>query len=345
MTRGADAGELICAVLLGGTEIGEAGDAGGDDDDDGANEQNGQEDGDGTDEARSGTFYDLNRLLIAQSGVSEAEAALAQAILPRTPLEAAIGAGRLAPALDEAVARLHEEGRLDEFALPLDTVCLRAPIPRPNRILAIGRNYAEHAKEQGKTVADEPIVFLKASTTVIGPDENIEIPAWVGRVDYEGELLVVLGPDPDESRNGKNVPEEAAMDLVVGYTLFNDVTARELQRADQARQHPWFRSKSLDTFGPLGPYLVTRDEIADPHDLRLTLQVNAETKQDDTTGSMVYSIPALIAFLSRHFRLEAGDVIATGTPSGIGPLAPGDIVTVSAPGLGTLINPVVVAAE
>ena len=156
-------------------------------------------------------------------------------------------------------------------------------------------------------------------------------------MDYEGELLAVLG------KGGKNVREEDAMNLVCGYSLFNDVTARALQRADQERKHPWFRSKSLDTFGPLGPYLVTADEIPDPHDLRLTLSVNGETKQDDTTGSMVYSIPTLIAFLSKHFRLEPGDVIATGTPSGIGPLVSGDVVEVSVPGLGTLRNPVVAA--
>jgi 2-keto-4-pentenoate hydratase/2-oxohepta-3-ene-1,7-dioic acid hydratase in catechol pathway len=156
-------------------------------------------------------------------------------------------------------------------------------------------------------------------------------------VDYEGELLVVLG------KGGKNVSEADAMGLVCGYSLFNDVTARALQRADQERKHPWFRSKSLDTFGPLGPYLVTADEIPDPHNLRLTLSVNGETKQDDTTASMVYSIPALIAFLSKHFRLEPGDVIATGTPHGIGPLVPGDVVEVSIPGLGTLRNPVVAA--
>jgi 2-keto-4-pentenoate hydratase/2-oxohepta-3-ene-1,7-dioic acid hydratase in catechol pathway len=153
-------------------------------------------------------------------------------------------------------------------------------------------------------------VFLKASTSLSGRNEAIEIPEWVGRVDYEGELLVVLG------KGGKNVSEADAMGLVCGYSLFNDVTARALQRDDQERKHPWFRSKSLDTFGPLGPYLVTADEIPDPHNLRLTLSVNGETKQDDTTASMVYSIPALIAFLSKHFRLEPGDVIATGTPVG-----------------------------
>ena len=238
------------------------------------------------------------------------------------------------PRIQAALDYFAERSLAEEFVLPHDAPLL-APLPRPTRILAIGRNYAEHAKESGAAVFEEPIVFLKASTSVIGPDAPIEIPDWIGRVDYEGELLVVLG------RGGKNVAEADAMSLVAGYTIFNDVTARALQRADQERKHPWFRSKSIDTFGPLGPWLVTADEVPDPHALRLTLSVNGQIRQDDNTGSMVYRIPVLIAFLSKFFALEPGDVIATGTPSGIGPLAPGDTVEVSIDGLGTLRNPVV----
>lgn len=256
---------------------------------------------------------------------------------PRNPLDAVMLGSAFLDEVAEAMRTLSSEGELGRFALPGDAPLL-APLPRPNRVLAIGRNYAEHAREQGRDVPEEPIVFLKASTSVIGPDAAIEIPDWVGRVDYEGELLVVLG------RGGKNVAETDAMDLVAGYTIFNDVTAREMQRADQGRGHPWFRSKSMDTFGPMGPYLVTADEITDPHALRLTLSVNGQLRQDDTTASMVHSIPALIAFLSRFFALEPGDVIATGTPSGIGPLHPGDRVAVTVDGLGTLGNPVVRAA-
>ncbi len=228
-------------------------------------------------------------------------------------------------------------GFLERFAVPSDARLL-PPLPRPNRILAIGRNYAEHAREQGAEVAEEPIVFLKASTSVIGPNAPIEIPDWIGRVDYEAELLVVLG------KGGKNVPEEHAYDLVAGYTIFNDVTARTVQKADQERKHPWFRSKSPDTFGPMGPFLVTPDEVGDPHDLRITLSVNGVERQSDTTASMVYRIPALIAFLSKWFALEPGDVIATGTPSGIGPIVPGDVVEATMENLGTLRNPVVAAA-
>ncbi|HVK05431.1 MAG TPA: fumarylacetoacetate hydrolase family protein [Armatimonadaceae bacterium] len=274
-----------------------------------------------------GELYDLGGLMresrASGDGVADA---------PATPLEAAMALPVIGDALASALA---DDDLRERAALPDGAVRLLAPLPRPNRILAIGRNYAEHAKESGADVFEEPIVFLKASTSVVGPDAPIEIPDWLGRVDFEAELLVVLG------KGGKNVSEADAMDLVVGYSVFNDVTAREVQRADQGRKHPWFRSKSVDTFGPMGPYLVTAEEVPDPHALRVTLSVNGETKQDDTTASMVYRIPTLIAFLSNWFLLEPGDVIATGTPSGIGAIVPGDVVEATVEGIGTLRNPVV----
>ena len=210
-----------------------------------------------------------------------------------------------------------------------------APLPRPNRILAIGRNYAEHAKEQDSEVPDEPIVFQKASSSVIGPGQPIVIPPHIGRVDFEGELVVVIG------KTGRNVPEREAMALVAGYTLMNDVTARDEQKRAIARSLPWFLSKSYDTFGPMGPCLVTADEIKDPHDLQITTTVNGEVKQQATTADMIFSIPKLISFLSHQMALEPGDVIPTGTPSGIGPLRPGDTVEVHIPEIGTLTNPVI----
>ncbi len=236
--------------------------------------------------------------------------------------------------LPEVTESLQRAGRLAEFVLSTE-LSLAAPIPQPVRILAIGRNYAEHAREQGTEVFGEPIVFLKASTSVIGPEQAIEVPSWVGRVDYEAELLVVLG------RGGKDVSEDDAMGLVAGYTVFNDVTARAQQKQDIEDKHPWFRSKSMDTFGPMGPFLVTPDEVGDPHDLAIELRVNGEVKQSDRTSSMVYRLPALIAFLSKWFRLLPGDVIATGTPSGIGPLAPGDMVEATVEKVGTLRNSVI----
>ncbi len=210
-----------------------------------------------------------------------------------------------------------------------------APLPRPNRILAIGRNYAEHAAELGNAAPTEPIVFQKASSSVIAPGTPIIILSGVGRVDFEGELAVVIG------KAGKNVPENEAMALVAGYTLFNDVTARDEQKQAQARGLPWFLAKSYDTFGPLGPCLVTPDEIPDPHALELTLTVNGEVRQQANTSQMLFSIPQLIAYLSRKMALEPGDIIATGTPPGVGPLHIGDTVEVSIPEIGTLSNPVV----
>ncbi|MBC7808830.1 MAG: fumarylacetoacetate hydrolase family protein [Akkermansiaceae bacterium] len=239
----------------------------------------------------------------------------------------------MANAISNAVASLTMSGSAEEAVVP-SAARLLAPLPRPNRVLAIGRNYAEHAKEQGASVSEEPIVFLKASQSVIAHDDPIRIPEGIGRVDYEAELMVVLGS------GGRNIAESDAMSHVAGYTAFNDVTARTMQKKAQSSNHPWFLSKSLDTFGPMGPYLVTPDEIPDPHDLRITLTVNGETRQDDTTESMVFRIPFLIAYLSRFFALEAGDVIATGTPSGIGEIVPGDVVSVVVEGVGTLTNPV-----
>jgi 2-keto-4-pentenoate hydratase/2-oxohepta-3-ene-1,7-dioic acid hydratase in catechol pathway len=267
-----------------------------------------------------GRLYDVERLVGPDAA-------------PVSTIAAALAGPRLAESIFSAMDAATTNGRLGDL-LAGDDARLLAPVPRPNRILAIGRNYAEHAREQGAQVAEEPIVFLKASTSVIGPGAAIAIPEWLGRVDFEAELLVVLG------RGGRYVSEANAMDLVAGYTVFNDVTAREQQRKDQERKHPWFRSKSMDTFGPMGPYLVTADEVPDPHALRVTCTVNGETRQDDTTGSMVYRIPHLIAFLSRWFALEPGDVIATGTPSGIGPIVPGDVVECTVTGVGTLRNPV-----
>jgi 5-oxopent-3-ene-1,2,5-tricarboxylate decarboxylase / 2-hydroxyhepta-2,4-diene-1,7-dioate isomerase len=257
-------------------------------------------------------------------GVLDLTAVFADAA-PKTCLEAACH-----PTLARQIASL--PARIWEQAIA--NPALLAPIPQPNRILAIGRNYAEHARELGNIVPEEPVVFLKASTSVIGPEDAIQIPDWVGRVDFEAELLVVLG------QGGKDIAEADALSHVCGYTLFNDVTAREKSKALQSKGHPWFLAKSMDTFGPLGPYLLTIEEVADPHNLEITLTVNGVIKQHSNTDAMIHSIPKLIAFLSRWLTLEKGDVIATGTPSGVAPIVPGDRVEVTIPGFGTLANPV-----
>jgi len=234
-----------------------------------------------------------------------------------------------------AALRDLEKARILDKLWPEAGVTVTAPLPRPNRILAIGRNYAEHAQELGNEAPSEPIVFQKASTSVIASGQPIVLPPNIGRVDFEGELAVVIGSA------GKNLSEAEAMSLVAGYTLLNDVTARDIQKRAIAKSLPWFLSKSYDTFGPLGPCIVTPDEIPDPQNLVLTLTVNDEVKQQTNTSEMLFSIPVLIAYLSRHLALAPGDVIATGTPPGVAPLHPGDIVEVYIPEIGTLSNPVI----
>ena len=222
---------------------------------------------------------------------------------------------------------------LDKLWLEAGVVLL-APLPSPNRILAIGRNFSEHAKELGSEVPDEPIVFQKASSSVIASGQPITLPQGIGRVDFEGELAVVIGT------GGRNLTEAEALSHIAGYTLINDVTARDAQKRAIAKSLPWFLSKSYDTFGPLGPYIVTPGEIGDPSALILTVSVNGEVRQQAAMSEMLFSIPALIAYLSKHIALAPGDVIATGTPPGVGPLHPGDLVEVRIPEIGTLENPV-----
>ncbi|MFM7321870.1 MAG: fumarylacetoacetate hydrolase family protein [Armatimonadota bacterium] len=222
----------------------------------------------------------------------------------------------------------------DDMTLPAETA-LDAPIPRPNRILAIGRNYAEHARELGNAVPEEPVVFLKASSTVVGPGAPVRIPDWVGRVDFEAELMVVIG------KGGRAIPVASAMEHVAGYTCFNDVTARERAKANQAKGHPWFLPKSLDTFGPMGPVVATPDEIPDPSALNVRLEIDGVVRQDGSTADMIHTVPELISHLSRWIALEPGDVVATGTPAGVGPVVPGETMTVEIAPIGRLTNPVI----
>ena len=204
----------------------------------------------------------------------------------------------------------------------------------PNRIIALGRNYAAHAAETGHAPPNEPVFFMKATSSVIGPGEPVLIPKDAGRVDHEVELAVVIG------KGGKRIPWHQAMEHVAGYTILNDVTARDMQTRDMAASHPWFLSKSFDTFGPLGPCLTLPDEIPDPHTLELRLTVNGEVRQESNTRNLIFKIPELIASLSRYITLEPGDLISTGTPEGISPLQPGDVMEAYVEGIGTLRNPV-----
>jgi 5-oxopent-3-ene-1,2,5-tricarboxylate decarboxylase/2-hydroxyhepta-2,4-diene-1,7-dioate isomerase len=229
---------------------------------------------------------------------------------------------------------LQETGKIGMYRLQ-EPLQLLAPITRPSKIVALGRNYVEHAREGGHEVPDEPILFAKAPSAVIGPGGDIIYPQGVQRLDPELELGVVIG------RRARFVGEAEAPDYVAGYTIVNDVTARDLQRRDQEKKWPWLRSKSFDTFCPLGPHLVLQDEIADPQQLELTLRVNGEIRQRSTTAKMIFGVRQLIAFISQYMTLEPGDVIATGTPEGIAPVNRGDLLAGTITGLGTLVNRVV----
>jgi 2-keto-4-pentenoate hydratase/2-oxohepta-3-ene-1,7-dioic acid hydratase in catechol pathway len=209
--------------------------------------------------------------------------------------------------------------------LSLSAVTLLAPC-EPSKIMAIGLNYRDHAAEFGHPLPAEPLLFMKPSTSVIGPDEDIVYPEMSRRVDYEAELAVVIG------KTARHVREEDFRDYVLGYTCINDVTARDLQKKDGQ----FTRSKSFDTFSPLGPWIET--EIADPDNLTVEAFLNGERRQHGNTGNMVFGVAALVSFISRIMTLLPGDVIATGTPAGIGPMQPGDVVEVKLEGIGALRN-------
>jgi 2-keto-4-pentenoate hydratase/2-oxohepta-3-ene-1,7-dioic acid hydratase in catechol pathway len=211
--------------------------------------------------------------------------------------------------------------------VPLSEVRLLAPVLPRSKVLGIGRNYADHAAEMGEAVPDEPLVFIKPNTSVIGPGDPIRLPPQSREVHHEGELAVVI------RRICRDVPPERVDEVVLGYTVANDVTARDLQKKDGQ----WWRAKGFDTFCPLGPYLVTGVDVTD---LRLTTRVDGEVRQDSSTALMVHKVPQLIAFVSSAMTLLPGDVILTGTPAGVGPIVAGQRVEVEIEGLGVLSNPV-----
>jgi 2-keto-4-pentenoate hydratase/2-oxohepta-3-ene-1,7-dioic acid hydratase in catechol pathway len=211
--------------------------------------------------------------------------------------------------------------------IPLDQVRLLAPVI-PSKVVCVGKNYLEHAEEMGGEVPEEPIIFLKPSTSVIGPGDPIPRPAWVGRVDHEAEMGIVIG------RLAKRVPAEEAGRYILGYTCGNDVTARELQ----AKDGQWTRAKGFDGFCPLGPCVET--ELS-PIDVAVESRVNGETRQAARTSQLAFGPGELVEFITRVMTLLPGDVILTGTPAGVGPLEVGDGVEVEVEGVGVLENVVV----
>lgn len=211
--------------------------------------------------------------------------------------------------------------------LPINAVRLLPPII-PSKVVAIGKNYADHAREMGSEPPALPLIFIKPSTSVVGPFTAIARPRGVQQLDFEGELAVVIG------KLARDVPVESALDVVLGYTCANDVTARDQQRADVQ----FTRSKGYDTFCPLGPWIETD---LDPTDLSVVTTLNGDERQRGRTSDMMHSIPEIIAFVSAVMTLLPGDVILTGTPAGVGPMLPGDVVTVTVEGIGTLTNAVI----
>jgi len=220
----------------------------------------------------------------------------------------------------------------------LSEVTLLAPIPRPPKFICVGLNYRDHAIESNMAIPKVPTIFSKFSNVVIGPGETIVLPKESAQPDYEAEFAVVIGP------GGRRIPASKAMDHVFGYTIVNDVSARDLQLATTQ----WLMGKTCDTFAPMGPAIVTKDEIADPHELDILLEIGGETLQKSNTRELIFKIPELIEFISSVVTLEPGDIISTGTPAGVGfarkpprYLKDGDEVIVRVQGLGELRNPVV----
>jgi len=217
----------------------------------------------------------------------------------------------------------------------------------PEKIIALGLNYSEHVKESAvlhkeifdKKLPTEPVLFPKTPNVLIGNDDSIIIPAFLRtdydfkefRVDYEAELALII------KDRCKNVSVDEALEHVLGYTCMNDVSMRNIQLCDKSG---WFRGKSIDSFGPIGPVLVLSGDISDPHSLNIRCRLNGKVVQNSNTKNMIFTIPKMISFISKHFTLEAGDIILTGTPDGIGPIKHGDIVEVEIDGIGTLRNPV-----
>ena len=214
-----------------------------------------------------------------------------------------------------------------ETKVSLDEVRLLAPVIPRSKVVCVGKNYADHAAEMGSEVPKEPVIFLKPNTSVIGPDDLIQWPRMSERVDFEGELAVVI------SRICKDVPREKVSDVIFGYTIANDVTARDLQKIDGQ----WSRAKGFDTFCPLGPWIETEFE---PGSQQIKTTLDGEIKQSDVLTSMTFKIPEIIEFISSVMTLLPGDVILTGTPAGIGPMPPGAEVVITIEGIGSLSNKV-----
>lgn len=242
----------------------------------------------------------------------------------------------------DGLARLAAFIKDAELPLVADDVRLGSPFARPSKIICIGLNYADHAKETNAPLPPEPVIFMKATTAIVGPNDNVVIPKNSIKTDWEVELAVVIG------KKASYVDEADAMSYVAGYVLHNDVSEREFQLE---RNGTWDKGKGCDTFAPLGPFLATADEIADPHNLRLWLKVNGQIMQDGTTANFIFNLPQVISYTSQFMTLLPGDIISTGTPAGVALgmkppvyLKAGDVIELGIDGLGEQTQHVVAYA-
>jgi 2-keto-4-pentenoate hydratase/2-oxohepta-3-ene-1,7-dioic acid hydratase in catechol pathway len=260
---------------------------------------------------------------------------LEDAILDLTPLGVPDSTGSIAVGTTALRQAMEMPGT---SLIALSAVHLLAPIPRPSRIFCVGLNYRDHAVESKMEIPKVPTIFLKLPSAVIGPNEPVRIPTMTKQPDYEVELAIVIG------KGGRNIAKENWQEHVFGYTILNDVSARDVQLATSQ----WILGKSFDTFCPIGPAIVTQDEIADPHNLYIQLSIGGEVLQHSNTRELIFKAPDLISYISSVTALEPGDIISTGTPAGVGLgrnpqrwLKPGETMIAEVEGLGQLINPVV----
>ena len=223
--------------------------------------------------------------------------------------------------------------RVDKYMLDLSGATPLLPM-RPGKIIGVARNWKKHAEEQGKELPASPIFFVKTSNCAFGHGDVISFSKIIGRVDHEGELGVIIG------KTAKGVLADNAEEHIHSYTIINDITARDYQRELQAKGYPWFAAKSMDGFAPIGPYLTLPESIGQIGSQKIEVRVNAEVRQRGVLDEMHWKVPELIEVISRNITLDPGDIIAMGTPSGIGPIVPGDVVTVEIDGLGKLVNSV-----
>jgi acylpyruvate hydrolase len=294
---------------------------------------------------------DVNRaytVLLAQRGDPRAEA-MADALVPADMIDILEAGERALAAIGEAEWYVREglgsgeqaEGlKRDGVVFTCSEVALKAPIPRPGKLILLGLNYRDHAEETGQKIPEVPTLFAKYNNSVVGPGATILIPRTTEQIDYEAEFAFVIG------RHGYHIPRERALDYVAGYTIINDVSARDYQFATSQ----WMVGKTFDTHCPMGPALVLKDEIPDPHSLDISLSIAGEVLQRSNTRQLIFKIPETVEYLSQVMTLEPGDVISTGTPAGVGftrkpPrwLRPGETVRVEIAGLGVLENPVAIA--